>query len=801
MKIFRRAIAAATSSLMAASVCIINLGDNSSLGTADAASMTAVQLVEDMGQGWNLGNSFDCTNTWTNPLTPTAIETAWGNPVTTEAMIKEIKKSGFNTVRIPVTWYQMMASDGTPNTEYLARIKAVVDYCIDNGMYAIINTHHDESNWIKSADSATVTKFKTLWTSIANYFKSYDQHLVFEGMNEEDLDNSTMMTLNQAFVDAVRATGGNNSSRLLLVEAQANNTAKLLDSSFSAPTDSANMIAVSCHYYEPSTFCVATTESSWGHRETWGTAADYTTLENDLDKLETKFIKNGIPVIIGEYGVDTSTKGAKDKDSMKAFLKEVATYSLNKTGMCPVLWDMSVDNNGQGDMAYFNRSTLTWYDSDIQAIFVEAANGGTTDTSKTDRLTFSAAEISAVDEKTGNTYWQIDLKPYKEFGVHPETAIVNFTWSNPDNSSEASGDIAVSFNVETSDGTLKYSNIDTAIGINDTVATIDLALDEYNTGWDADGAVSETSTGNIDMDYLKFENWWTWAKTGSVSVSIDSVTVIFDGNVPADGSTDITTTTTVSSTVTTTTTTTTTKETTTAPDDAKGQAYLFGMLGADSCWNIGEVNDDSTTAFVTGDGQYTVEWVPAGGGTDTVEFLAVQINPIGESTFTTDSYPELALTVDEVWIDGVQVTDYTTSDGAVNVRYYDADNPGVSRIYLHDDWGTKTADLPSATTITQSVKVVFTVSGVDAGYSADTVWGDADGDDEVKMNDVVLVMQSISNPDKYGLTGSDDKHIDEDGQYRANVVDPENTGVTVQDALQIQKFLLEIVASLDPTAA
>ena len=107
MKIFRRAIAAATSSLMAASVCIINLGDNSSLGTADAASMTAVQLVEDMGQGWNLGNSFDCTNTWTTPLTPTAIETAWGNPVTTEAMIKEIKKSGFNTVRIPVTWYQM----------------------------------------------------------------------------------------------------------------------------------------------------------------------------------------------------------------------------------------------------------------------------------------------------------------------------------------------------------------------------------------------------------------------------------------------------------------------------------------------------------------------------------------------------------------------------------------------------------------------------------------------------------------------------------------------------------------------
>lgn len=163
MKIVKSTLAAVTSAAMAFTMCTASFGVSGNIGTVTAAGKNAVQLVEDMGQGWNLGNTFDCTNTWTTPLTPNAIETAWGNPTTSEAMIKEIKKSGFKTVRIPITWYQMMSADGTPNDAFLERIKEVVDYVINNGMYAIINTHHDESDWLSNADGGTVTKFKNLW--------------------------------------------------------------------------------------------------------------------------------------------------------------------------------------------------------------------------------------------------------------------------------------------------------------------------------------------------------------------------------------------------------------------------------------------------------------------------------------------------------------------------------------------------------------------------------------------------------------------------------------------------------------
>lgn len=142
-------------STMTAAAIGLSMTTALSVGTsvASAADKTAVQVVEDMGLGWNLGNAFDCTNTWTSNLSPTDIETAWGNIATTENMIKEVKKAGFNTVRIPVTWWDMTGTsgianmdsfDGTVADQYLARIKEVVDYCVGNGMYVVINTHHDE---------------------------------------------------------------------------------------------------------------------------------------------------------------------------------------------------------------------------------------------------------------------------------------------------------------------------------------------------------------------------------------------------------------------------------------------------------------------------------------------------------------------------------------------------------------------------------------------------------------------------------------------------------------------------------
>ncbi len=792
MKILKKALAAATSSVMAASMCIIDIG---SLGTANAADMTAVELVEDMGQGWNLGNTFDCLNTWTTPLTPTAIETAWGNPVTTEAMIKEIKKSGFNTVRIPITWQQMMSSDGsTIDADYVARIKKVLGYVLDNGMYAIINTHHDE-DWIKS--ESNTTKFANLWKAIATAFASYDEHLVFEGTNEVSFTTSAQQqTFNQAFVDTVRATGGNNAKRLLLVCAPSNNTSKLLND-FTAPTDPAKMIAVSCHYYEPPQFCVAKTTSTWGHMETWGSNADKTTLQNDFDKLENKFIKNGIPVIIGEYGVDTSTEGGKDKNSMYAFLKEVATYALGKEGMCPVVWDMSVYNNGAGDMAYFNRTALSWYDSKIGDIFAEAANvknnEGEGDTNKSDRLTFAAADIAGVDEN-GKTYWQIDLSKYKSFGVNPESAIVNFTITQTDSTNtQMSGDIAASFNVKTTSGTLAYSNIDTTVGLNGNTAVIDLKPDEFNIAWDADGNVTETASGVIDMDYLKLENWWTWCKSGEASVTIDSVTLVFDGNIPAEE--DVTTTTTETVTTTTeTVTTTTTSSTTTATETVTtavttadpdvttesytgvyANAYLAGMVGTNAVWSAEEAASVEKVAEVDGNGTYEVQW-DLEQGSETIDFLMLEIESIADfdSYFTTDTFPNLTLTIDHFYIDGTEQP-LADEPGAVNLRYFE--NTGKTRAYFRANWGANNGvdfGISGDTAVTSSIKVVFTVNGT---YKEGTsnissganVWGDADGNNELTISDIVMVLQYAANKTRYPIDDKNIKNCDmnDDGEVDA----------------------------------
>jgi endoglucanase len=146
---------------------------------------TAIETVNDMGLGWNLGNTFDCFGTWKEIKTPDDQITMWGNVVPTEEMVVTIKKYGFNTVRFPVTWMNFMDDSGNVNAEWMSRVKEVVDWIIKAGMYCILNVHHDgvSGNWL-SQGASVKTKFVTLWTQIANEFKSYDDHLVLESMNE-----------------------------------------------------------------------------------------------------------------------------------------------------------------------------------------------------------------------------------------------------------------------------------------------------------------------------------------------------------------------------------------------------------------------------------------------------------------------------------------------------------------------------------------------------------------------------------------------------------------------------------------
>ncbi|MBQ8687128.1 MAG: glycoside hydrolase family 5 protein, partial [Ruminococcus sp.] len=637
MNIFKKAVSALTAAAVALSAASVL--STSMFFSADAA-MSAVDLVEDMGIGWNLGNALDSINTWDNPLTPEKSEKAWGNPVTTEAMIKEIEKTGFNTVRIPVTWSQWTDGSGNIDTTWLARVKEVVDYVVNNGMYAIINIHHDgangvEDNWLTQG-TAQQAKFTAMWKQIANYFADYGQELVFESMNEVEISDDQVKTLNQAFVDTVRATGGNNANRLLLVPAASNNTDKLLSSAFTAPTDSANMIAVSCHYYEPPTFCVAELDSTWGYDADWGSNTDKTTAKNDFDALKSKFVDKGIPVIIGEYGVVTNE--GKDKQSIYDFLEYVAGTTYNMEGICPVVWD----DGDSGSIELFQRSTLTWYDTNIQSIFkTVASGGGEIDTNLTDRAVFNSSNATVEGGAV-----LIDLKPYKAMGLNVETVIVNYDMTSDTATHGAGG--AVSFNIVDDAGETHWACVNIAMTNDTNVVTAEIP-DEIT----ATDEAGNEYVGPLDMDYLKVENWYGWTDPtgGTVEVTFGDVTVIFDKEFYSDDVPDVTDTTPAETTATTTntteTTTSTTKggedttttptETTKTPDstttttgtsepvdpsEVAGNVWLAGQAGGVGFWKVDDAGQ--IPAAITGNGQYTAAWDVQSDGTDNIECLILQ---------------------------------------------------------------------------------------------------------------------------------------------------------------------------------
>ena len=278
---------------------------------------SAAQAVKNMGIGTNFGNCTDVVAMWMNmnSNSVTDFEKAWGQVPTTKPMVDFLKQNGFNSVRIPVTWFQHMKEDGTVDEAWMNRIQEIVDYVIDNGMYCILNVHHDTGadsddvkHWIK-ADEANYNenkeKFESLWTQIATRFKNYDQHLLFEGYNEMlDADNtwnapksaSSYNGLNgyaQSFVNAVRATGGNNETRNLIVNTYAAASGDEVLNNLTIPTDKVEgHIAVEVHTYAP---------WDWFTKGKWDASCSKE-IADMFTRLNSKFISKGIPCIIGEYG-------------------------------------------------------------------------------------------------------------------------------------------------------------------------------------------------------------------------------------------------------------------------------------------------------------------------------------------------------------------------------------------------------------------------------------------------------------------------------------------------------------------
>jgi len=348
---------------------------------------TAAETVYDMGVGWNLGNTLDACDTTNTHPNVTAYETLWGNPVTTQKMIDGIKDAGFRSVRIPVAWSNLMSSDYTINADLLKRVKEIADYCTNDGMYVLVNIHWDGGwfdNFATNYDES-MKKYTRVWTQISNYFKDYSNNLVFESLNEEGCWNSIwnrwsgttgeaktkaysiLNNINQKFVDIVRASGGNNTTRCLLIAGYATDIDLTCDDCFKMPTDTiSNKLMISVHYYTPSTFTILTEDASWGKfSATWGTDAEINQVKTDFNKMKTKFADKGYPVIIGEYGTTTVNK---ESASVRRYLSTVCKTGYD-LGFCPMLWDSSV---------HYSRSDKKIPDTELAAMYLTYKDGRTT---------------------------------------------------------------------------------------------------------------------------------------------------------------------------------------------------------------------------------------------------------------------------------------------------------------------------------------------------------------------------------------------------------------------------------------
>ena len=301
--------------------------------------LTAQEMVSEMGNGWNLGNTMDGHT----GFTPS--ETLWQNVETTQGLIKEIHDMGFNTIRIPVTWGTMIDDENgyAIDEQWMSRVQDIVDYAVNMNMYVIINIHHDgaeQTGWLRIAaeDLEPVKeKYEAVWRHIAERFKDYDEHLIFESMNEVTgdgvvaKDTAIINEFNQIFVDTVRATGSNNAVRWLSVPGRYTNIVNTTnpDNGFKLPQDSVeNRLFVAVHYYDWQFGLLETTQTTTFVEQRVDALID------EFRLLDEAFTSKGIPVILGEYGAIN-----KGNTAERAYHLEIVTRLCQQIGIVPCYWD------------------------------------------------------------------------------------------------------------------------------------------------------------------------------------------------------------------------------------------------------------------------------------------------------------------------------------------------------------------------------------------------------------------------------------------------------------------------------
>ena len=316
----------------------------------------SVEFAKSLGNGWNLGNALDACEMGSDKKMGLESETCWGNPYTTKEMIEAVKAAGFGTVRIPITWAQHLDENYVIDKEWLARVKQIVDWVLECGMYAIINVHHDDTFWLvtdKEHEENATAVLTAIWSQVSEYFKDYDERLIFETMNEPRVIGAetewsgipehyeVVNNLNLAALKAIRESGGKNESRFVSISTYAARCETEPVCALKLPDDPHVLVSTHCYY-------------STAHRSEFLDCENKLTLREKYEMYEIFrniykiIIKKGYGVVLGEFGWT-------DRVNLDN-LAERAEYFIttaNKFGIPCIVWD-----NGS-DFRLFDRTTHT----------------------------------------------------------------------------------------------------------------------------------------------------------------------------------------------------------------------------------------------------------------------------------------------------------------------------------------------------------------------------------------------------------------------------------------------------------
>ncbi|MCR5218295.1 glycoside hydrolase family 5 protein [Treponema sp.] len=354
-----------------------------------ASDLTSIQFALKMQAGWNLGNTLDASSTGDKNNKGLSTETSWGMPATTRQMINAVAEAGFRTIRIPVSWHNhIIDSNLTIDPQWLARVKEITDWALDKNMFVILNIHHDNItssqlantygytlNTNSSEQEESLKYIKAVWKQLAEYFKDYDQHLIFEVLNEprnrdgendgfaipSNLSqlNGIIASYNQAALNEIRSTGSGNSQRFIMLPYYATSACDY--SGWSLPSDTASdKLLISVHAYCPYDFCMSNTSDSTFEESDEGSSIDWL-----FNTIKNQWVSKGYGVVMGETS-------ASDKNNLSERLEWFDYYykAAKKNKVAVILWDnmvISSASGGQGDInsgechGYLNRTNQTWY--------------------------------------------------------------------------------------------------------------------------------------------------------------------------------------------------------------------------------------------------------------------------------------------------------------------------------------------------------------------------------------------------------------------------------------------------------